>query len=214
MKTGHSRGRILAAVVTSTLFATLAPALPQSVAAPPEGAVKGRLAIGGIDEAQAVKVGNKVTTEGGERVLRDGKTGEILAKVPASTPNVGPGTRSVAPRGSTMGDCGFSYLYMRDHPDPGKYEFLTGVVSTKGPMYDFHWEVHFSASYPGGNYKFEWDDSGPIFPNVEWNSQWKTDQPYVPNGTRIIGEVRAGVVFLINGTVCYPIGPTESTVVN
>jgi hypothetical protein len=92
--------------------------------------------VSGIDEKQVAKVGNKVRTEGSEKVLVDGKTGAELARVAAdpkaaeaqalresqASAKVG----AAGDTGTAHGNCGSSYVSIDDVAQKDVYRFKTG----------------------------------------------------------------------------------------
>jgi hypothetical protein len=107
--------------------------------------------VSGIDEKQAAKAGNTVRTEGSEKVLLDGKTGEELARIPADPEAAKaqalrqleasgkPG--AAGDTGTAHGNCGTSYVSIDDAVQPDIYRFKTGF-KVKGNAIDFSWEIH------------------------------------------------------------------------
>jgi hypothetical protein len=173
-------------------------------AANPSAVLQMGMYVGGIDAIQAAKVGNRVELQGGFKILYDGKTGREIVRVPTGSAGSQPNA-SVAPFNQVKGDCGVSYLYMRD----GKYynndfQFSTGFDVVFN-VYDFNWRVVFDGP---GDYAGSWEDDGPMWPGEYWTSGWRSESIGVDGW--VSGEVVTGVVYATNGVVCYTGHPTAA----
>jgi hypothetical protein len=160
--------------------------------------------VGGIDETQASRVGNRVVHDDGYRVLLDGQTGAELARVPIAPRSVSGG--SPITLGTVYGDCGASYLHMQDAGSYNNvFKFSTGFDIIYNAL-DFTWFVRFDgpATYSGS-----WGDNGPMWPNEVWTSGWKTE--YTTDDGWHTGYVSLGVAYATNGTICYSGGPSAAT---
>jgi Disaggregatase related repeat len=153
--------------------------------------------VSGIDEARAASVGNVVENRDGFQILIDGQTGEELARVPL------PGT--VVPDGVHRGNCGKSWLFMRDGtPDDNDFEFRTGF-EVNSLAIDFLWHVSFDG--PGG-FGSTFHDEGPLLPTARWGTGWKSEFSGA-NGLHV-GEVVRGIAFIWDGRICNSTGPGAS----
>lgn len=120
---------------------------------------------GGIDDAQAAKVGNMVRYKGDRKLLIDGSSGEVLIDIPADPAvakqeAIAESEKSAMPsnyRNVMYGACGYSYLWLQDAAGSANYRFLTGFELYSN-AYDFGWEVFVSAEGLG----FDWSDFGPM----------------------------------------------------
>jgi hypothetical protein len=208
--------RALAAATLGSLFAVAVPSLAGAVTGDPNSrALSVGMFVGGIDENQAAKVGNIVRLVGRDKVLFDGRTGAELGRVPAD-PDVARerairASEKTAPFNEVPGNCGRSHMYLRDVSQNDIYQFKTGfnVVSN---AYDFDWKINISASTGSGRYNFDWEDTGPMFPDEDWTSGWKNDDTPLNGWHR--ARVTYGVAFLTNGNVCYSGYPHDSVFVS
>jgi len=208
--------RVLAALSVVGVVALLTPAAAAAARQQPTSAlgtdatrvsvVELPMVVGGIDEEQAKRAGNRVVHNDGYRVLLDGRTGAELARVPTSSPSVtggSPGTLGVA-----QGECGISYIYMRDAGSYNNvFEFRTGFDIIYN-AFDFTWFVLFDGP---DTYSGSWADSGPKWPSKSWTSGWKSE--YTTDDGWHVGEVSLGIAYATNGTICFSYGPSEAVIV-
>jgi hypothetical protein len=207
--------RVLQGLTAVTLGVGLVAAVPSTVGADPGDPVVRTLSaemfVGGIDEAQAAKAGNIVRLDGRDKVLIDGRTGAELGRVPAdpvvARERAVRASQGMTPFNEVPGNCGRSHMYLRDVSQNDIYQFKTGfnVISNAG---DFDWKINISASTGSGSYNFDWEDSGPMWPDQDWTSGWKNDNTPL-NGWHN-ARVTYGVAFLTNGNVCYSGHPHAS----
>ncbi|MGP3928272.1 hypothetical protein [Streptomyces sp. 8N616] len=163
--------------------------------------------VGGIDEEAARKAGNKVRIEGDEKVLIDGKTGAEIARIPADADQAR--EQALSPRNVVTGNCGLSYFFLQDDPNPQQYEWITGFI-VNGSAYDFAWYVNTRGEWDSGVYNYEWEDVGPMWPDSEWSSEIQTDDTTAPGGTYHYGRVTSGTAYLVDGRVCFSGYPNHS----
>lgn len=149
-----------------------------------------------IDVGQAARAGNKVTTEGSDRVLRDGRTGEELARVPMK----GGRTGDVSTAGVVYGTCGSSYIYLRD-ASGRQFYFYTGFDLNR-TAYDFDWYVNVRGerNYAVDNY--DWEDHGPISFRSYWTSGNQYTTQDIASGSYYYARVVSGTAYATNGSVC------------
>lgn len=173
-----------------------------------------------IDLSRAEAAGNLVESDGSVARLIDGTTGDVLEEVPASNVYADraaieaaadsgsmalPLPPNEAARGVIFGNCGSSYLYMRDGgSNDNDFEFSTGF-DLNGSAYDFDWTIIFEGP---GSYGARWEDSGPMFPDAHWTSGWKSE--YTGANGLHTGEVTEGLAFKVSGGVCHTAGPAAS----
>lgn len=187
-------------LITLIVASSIAIASPGNASAQPR--LKMRAAgmyVTGIDEVQAARAGNRVILDGNEKVLVDGRTGLTIARVPALS------TNEPTTQGVVHGDCGSSYLYMRDTGESNILEFTTGFDLTRGSAWEFDWYLVFDGPR---NYSGRWEDHGPIRPSEHWTSGWKSD--YTTDDGWHTGEVIFGAAFLTNGLICFSGLPSAS----
>jgi hypothetical protein len=179
--------------------------------------------VGGTDEAKAREAGNIVRTEGNEKVLIDGATGEEIIRIPADPSKAKADAIEKSQKSSiagffgvVTGNCGSSYLYLANTPGVRTYEFWTGF-NLNGPKggaaFDFDWYVNIRAEKGTRFYNFEWSDHGPQIPSSQWTSGYVQDTSSIANATHY-GRVTSGTAYLTNGSICYSGYPTGSAYVS
>lgn len=168
---------------------------------------------GGIDDAQAAKVGNIVRYEGDRKLLIDGRSGKVLIDIPAD-PTLAKQeaiekSGKIETRGKyrnvAYGDCGYSYMYLQDAPGGGNFRFWTGFELYSN-AHDFGWEVTLNAS----GFNYQWSDYGPMDSGPSWTSGWVTDDTPSVGYWHYIEVDPGSSAFLDNGGRCYTYGPADT----
>ena len=199
--------------------------------------------VGSIDVAAATAAGNTVVPLRDGRVkLVDGRTGEVLATVPAD--NVfedQAGERRAAVSG------GLEDVVVDDGPDTRELELSGGEVlgvelagrvsgrcgvswyymynsvqSDRGYIrtgfdlywnaYDFRWRTLATRETSGSEDVNYYGDDGPMWPDDVWQSGSQYFTALF-NGT-YYGRVYSGTAYLTDGRVCYTGYPTDSAYIS
>ena len=166
------------------------------------------MTITDIDENRAREAGNVVKVRDGYRVLIDGKSGEEIARVPLKDKEKASGDVSTNATGTAYGDCGSSYVSIENVSQSDIYRFRTGFDLTSSAV-DFDWYINIRASNSSGVYNFDWSDHGPMWPDNNWTSGWKTDD--TPLNAYHYIRITSGTAYLANGGVCTSGYPSANT---
>jgi hypothetical protein len=96
--------------------AAAAPAKESAEESPGGERLAGAMYVADIDGTQAKRAGNTASEENGELVLRNGRTGREIVRLPSNAPqraaDVDP--ESVTRLGITIGNCGDSWIWLID----------------------------------------------------------------------------------------------------
>lgn len=150
------------------------------------------MTIGDIDEVQARRAGNKVVKRDGYKILIDGKTRRELARVPLPD--------TIVALDTVTGNCGSSYVEIRDKAGDRRVHFSTGFNlngAKGGNAYDFDCTVVIEDA-AGGYGGFT--DSGPMWPSRVWDSGLVSRPIAGPGYAELTAE---GTAYLTNGSVCF-----------
>lgn len=191
---------VLTGVVVALSAVTLAPTTAHAAPKKPTPPIvlEAAMLVTDIDEEQALRAGNRVIAEGTDRVLIDGLTGAELARVPINPPSSGGGALST--QGVVYGNCGSSYIYLRDSAG-SKFYFYTGFDLNNSAV-DFDWYVNVRGEYSRGADNYSWEDHGPIAFRDVWTSGNIFSTQDIPAGSYYYARVTSGRAYLANGGVC------------
>ncbi len=216
----RSVARKIVAYAFSACLALVVLAPTHASAAPPHVSfASSGLFVGGIDDTLALGAGNIIRYEGTDKVLVDGRSGAELARIPrdsaearrlAIAQSVQSASGGLGTQGVVYGNCGSSYMYLKNISQNDLYQFKTGFDLTAGSAFDFDWYLHMFLN--DGSYDFYWEDHGPMFSDPHWTSLWRTDD-VGKNGT-MTARVTSGTAYTTNGLICFSGYPTASAYVS
>lgn len=200
------------------LAAAAMPAQATVPAAPSEdGVTHSTMYVGGIDEARARLAGNEVRIEGADKVLIDGETGEVLAKVSAdpSLARQSAISKSLASVGSDSmvtpymyyeGNCGDSWVDLWS-AGTKTVDMETGFDLASGNVaYDINWTVRF---VEGATILGYYGKTELTAPTSYWDSG-AVRRTYKKAEDHVTAQVITGQAILTDGSVCYSGLPQET----
>lgn len=154
-----------------------------------------------FDETVARAAGNEiVVAEDGTQVLRDVETKEAVATIPAEGSGLA--------QGELVGDCGMSYVYLDDDPDPAAYNITTGF-RVNDPAISYHWLVQVT----GPSMLDEYEYGGGLASRKEWDGIGRGD--VISRGESHVAEVvpSESWALLYWGGICTSLGPSAGAII-